>query len=78
MLSWEDGEVPLRLESTWKTKIRPSLPKWLLPTKSDLPDGYREAVRDSEEARDVVGRFIEQALQEAPALLNESVVALGQ
>lgn len=69
--TWSDGSVPVQIERYWKWTLRASLPEALLATKADLPDGYREAVKDSDEARLAISRLLEFATLQSPDALTE-------
>lgn len=69
--TWSDGSVALRVERHWKFVLRAALPEALLATKDDLSDGYREAVRDSEQSMQALVRLLDFAKAQSPDSLTE-------
>lgn len=65
LLTWSDGAVAPGIESSWKGVYRYSLPKALHASNKDLPDGHREAVRDSDEAREALQQFLAFASEQS-------------
>ena len=69
--TWSDGAVAPVVERRWVQGVRKAMPDYLKAKKTDLPDGYREAVIDTDESRLAVHGLLLEAEAAALETLTE-------